>query len=148
MTILAAVDGDRIPDRAVTVGYDLATACDEDLVVLHVVTDEEFEAHQEATASGTEVNYFLDHAVTDAEDTAGSVLEETLESYDDDRVSVAGEVGDATELILSKADRIDADYLVIGGRKRTPVGKALFGSRTQSILLHAELPVVTVMDEE
>lgn len=147
MTILAAVDGD-VPDRTVSVGYDLATAYDETLVVLHVVTDGEFESRQEASTVDGEATYFLDHAVGDAEETAESVVDGTLDEYDDDRVVCVGEVGDATEIILSTADRRDADYLVIGGRKRTPVGKALFGSRTQSILLHAELPVVTVMDEE
>jgi nucleotide-binding universal stress UspA family protein len=51
------------------------------------------------------------------------------------------------EEILGEADRRSVEYLVIGGRKRTPVGKAVFGSKTQSILLTAACPVVTVMSE-
>ena len=36
------------------------------------------------------------------------------------------------------------ELLVIGGRRRSPVGKALLGSITQSIILAADFPVLVV----
>jgi nucleotide-binding universal stress UspA family protein len=44
--------------------------------------------------------------------------------------------------ILEMAEEIGADLIVMGGRKRRPSGKALFGSVTQSVVLDAEVPVV------
>ncbi|SFT07273.1 universal stress protein [Halostagnicola kamekurae] len=41
----------------------------------------------------------------------------------------------------------DADLTVIGGKNRTPAGKALFGSATQKVLLSAPCPVVFVRRE-
>jgi len=41
----------------------------------------------------------------------------------------------------------DADLLIIGGKKRSPAGKAIFGSSTQDILLEAPCPVVFVRRE-
>lgn len=50
--------------------------------------------------------------------------------------------GDPTDAILTVAEERDADLVCIGGRKRTPTGKALFGSVTQSVLLEADHPVM------
>ena len=56
-----------------------------------------------------------------------------------------GRVGDPTEEVLAVAAELDARYVVVGGRRRSPVGKALFGSTTQEVLLESDRPVVTVM---
>jgi nucleotide-binding universal stress UspA family protein len=56
--------------------------------------------------------------------------------------------GDVSHAILKIADEVDAELLVIGGRRRTPVGKALMGSNTQRIILGAKAPVLVVMPED
>lgn len=55
--------------------------------------------------------------------------------------------GDPAEEILTEAKELDADVIVIGGRKRTPVGKAVFGSVSQSVLLEADRAVLSVLAE-
>lgn len=51
-------------------------------------------------------------------------------------------VGDPTEAILAVAADRDVDAVVLGMRKRSPVGKALFGSVSQAVLLNADRPVI------
>jgi nucleotide-binding universal stress UspA family protein len=50
--------------------------------------------------------------------------------------------GDPAEAIISTADELDADMIVLAARKRTPTGKVLFGSVTQAVLLGTERPVL------
>ena len=51
---------------------------------------------------------------------------------------------DLADALLKLVDRIDADLLVIGARRRSPVGKALLGSVAQTVILEADLPVLVV----
>ncbi|GAB2663166.1 universal stress protein [Kribbella swartbergensis] len=51
---------------------------------------------------------------------------------------------DAGEQILKLAHELNAELIVIGLRRRTPVGKLLLGSQAQTILLQAECPVLAV----
>ena len=59
----------------------------------------------------------------------------------DVRRSMGSDVG---AQVLSVADDVSADLVVIGLRRRTPVGKLLMGSVAQRILLGAECAVLAV----
>ncbi|KGN29875.1 universal stress protein UspA [Knoellia sinensis KCTC 19936] len=48
------------------------------------------------------------------------------------------------EDLISVADEISAELIVIGLRRRTPVGKLILGSNAQRILLDASCPVLAV----
>jgi nucleotide-binding universal stress UspA family protein len=50
--------------------------------------------------------------------------------------------GDPASAIIELADEEDADLIVVAGRKRSPAGKALFGSVTQDVILRAGRPVM------
>ena len=51
---------------------------------------------------------------------------------------------DVADDIISAATEGDADLIVIGLRRRSPVGKLLLGSNAQRILLDAPCPVLAV----
>lgn len=50
--------------------------------------------------------------------------------------------GDPTTAILEIADEFDVDALVLGLRQRSPVGKVLFGSAVQAVILESDRPVI------
>jgi nucleotide-binding universal stress UspA family protein len=55
------------------------------------------------------------------------------------------EVGaDVAETVLDLVDDVDVELLVIGARRRSPVGKMIMGSVTQTIILRADAPVLVV----
>lgn len=141
MPVLAAVDSDRErSNRPLLIAHELAQDLDEELVVLHVLPQETAERRIDNRA-----DYYLDDAQEDARVIAQEVIEKTLGDSAD--VRARGRVGAPAEEIIEATARDRVRYLVIGGRRRTPVGKALFGSVTQSILLEADKPVMSVMEE-
>lgn len=48
------------------------------------------------------------------------------------------------EDLIAVADEVNAELIVIGLRRRTPVGKLILGSNAQRILLDAACPVLAV----
>jgi nucleotide-binding universal stress UspA family protein len=66
---------------------------------------------------------------------------ERLEEHDVE-VDLVEESGDADTRILEAIEEMDPDAIVMGGRKRSSVGKALFGSVTQTVMLDTAYPVV------
>lgn len=148
MTILTAIGEELSSNKILEVGYDLATTYDEQLLVLHVIPKEEFNSHKSAVkdSPGAE-NFTIDREAESAAEIARKAVHESLDEYDFDRIRPRGSVGDPTEKILSEVDRSDPQFLVIGAKQRSPVGKAIFGSTAQSILLNASCPVVLASKE-
>jgi nucleotide-binding universal stress UspA family protein len=50
--------------------------------------------------------------------------------------------GDPAEQIIGFVEDRDADAIALAGRNRTPAGKAMFGSVSQSVMLDSDVPVV------
>jgi len=108
-----------------------------------------------ANLPGTEeMSVVLTHALTPAERDAGQQVSidriDTIRlarDYLEDR-GIAVEAAEArtppAEGILELADEFDVDHVVIGSQKRSPTGKAVFGSVAQTVVLDADVPVTVV----
>ena len=62
-------------------------------------------------------------------------------------VKQAPDALDPAEELINAADSADAEFIVIGLRRRSPVGKLLLGSNAQRVLLDASCPVLAVKAE-
>jgi nucleotide-binding universal stress UspA family protein len=55
---------------------------------------------------------------------------------------------DPADDLINVATEVDADFIVIGLRRRSPVGKLILGSNAQRVLLDAPCPVLAVKAAE
>lgn len=146
MTILAAIGEERGSGQILSTAYDLATTYGDPLVVLHVIPNQEFESHKEAIE---ERSHLAEFSMTQGEDSAAEYARRTadrvLEVANVDEIESRGRVGKPADEILAEVDAVDPRFLVIGANERSPVGKAVFGSTTQRVLLNSSCPVVTTL---
>jgi nucleotide-binding universal stress UspA family protein len=63
------------------------------------------------------------------------------------QIRTPADVHDSAEELLKAAETTDAEFIVIGLRRRSPVGKLLLGSNAQRVLLDAACPVLAVKAE-
>jgi nucleotide-binding universal stress UspA family protein len=80
------------------------------------------------------------------EDEFPSSVEKAKEVLENAGVTVEKrrEHAEPPDAIIKFAEEMNADRIIMAGRKRTPVGKVLFGSVTQSVLLHSDVPVTVI----
>jgi nucleotide-binding universal stress UspA family protein len=145
-TVVVAVgrsDEDRI-EEIVETATDLAAPADAAVRLVHVFERDEYDrirgqldidADAEVTPDMVARRHVTIRKVGDALDAAG------LEHSWHGRLSDEGEQGDA---IVAAAEELGADLLVVGGRRRSPAGKAVFGSTAQDVMLNAPCPVTFV----
>lgn len=143
MVIIAAVSRKNQQEGVVSEGRKLADAFDENLHIVNVLKLSEFvDIETSAVRESGEPE-----AMEDVRNNAKQFASNAAEGVTDDFVPV-GLVGEPATQVVKYAKEKDASYVVIGGRKRSPTGKAIFGSVTQSILLGSNVPVLTVIREK
>ena len=149
MTILAAVDEKERSKHVIEIAHDLAVRYDDTLAVLHVIPTEDYNEHRQSIRDIPEFGDFsFNDEVESAERFARQFVIETIDGVDAETIDARGRIGDVAEEIIDEAESEDPRYLVISGRRRSPTGKALFGSTTQQVLLNVDCPVVTQMDDQ
>ncbi|WP_066385573.1 universal stress protein [Halalkalicoccus paucihalophilus] len=122
--VLLAIDDNinRARMQAETIEQLTAQRTDTEITLLHVFTD---------NTSGASISQVK--AARTAEDELTGI---------DGRVTMDETSGDPSEMILRYIENNDIDLICLGGRKRSPTGKALFGSVTQDVILGTDCPVL------
>ncbi|WP_435359073.1 universal stress protein [Haloarchaeobius sp. DFWS5] len=146
---LAVIRNDSDTTKAlVREAGELAAGVDADLVLLHVLPEEEYDEIMSSRLETKSKSFSLDEAEMEAEHFATQVGSKALEDVDIE-YEILGIVGREETTILDVADEKDADHVFISGRRRSPSGKALFGDLTQRVMLNFEgMVTVQLHDDE
>ena len=149
--VLLPVDDDESRARAQAEAVGDLPAADESIRVdvLHVY--EEMTAPDAEWAAGGFSDEYAEEMAENVSDlqrlpaaveTAAGVLESAGVEY-----AIHEATGEAPEMILEAAAELDSDSIVLGVGERSPVGKVLFGSVVQAVILGSDRPVTVVSAE-
>lgn len=134
MPIIAGIDQSDRAKSVIRQASQLASDAGVELHIVHV--GEPLLPHPQGGFDPEQAEFLSEQKATQIAREAGQ------EFLEEDEFRAVGLQGDPAEELLEYADQQDAVYIVVSARKRTPVGQAVFGSVTQSLLLHAQCPVV------
>lgn len=134
--IVAAVDRSERSEVVIEEAVALADAFEESLHVVHVMSRSEFVKRETTSVEREGETIDLDEiragAASVAEDAGphGVAFE------------AVGMVGKPSDELIRYASEHNGSHIVLNPGRRSPAGKVLFGSVAQSVILHAECPVV------
>jgi nucleotide-binding universal stress UspA family protein len=144
IVLVAAGEIDDVADRLAATAADIAGPSDAEVVLAHVLDETEYET------ACNRLNFARGSEVTPsdiAERNAG--VRDLSDALSDSGIDVTacGRLTDGAsrgQRLAELADDVDADMVVLGGRGRSPAGKALFGSTAQEVMFESPCPVTFV----
>ena len=129
MVIVVAVDHSERTPRIVDFAVEEAKLRGEKLIFIHSLYGGDKTSEDEKEAGERLLDHVVSLAVSKGVEAEGQLLIRGKEPGED---------------IVDFANEVGASIIVIGVRKRRPVGKLLFGSVAQYVILHAKQPVVCI----
>ncbi|TKX81875.1 universal stress protein [Halorubrum sp. SD626R] len=145
-TLLLAVGPEESDssDRLARTTVDIAGPSGATVVLLHPFTQEEYES----TIDNLGIRDASEVTVDDVARRHGTIrsisrlFEEEGIDYE-----IRGAIGTHADEIVRLATETESGLVIVGGRGRSPTGKALFGSTAQQVILAAPCPVTLVRSD-
>ena len=129
MKILIGFNGGKISEEIIKIGIEQAKAFDANVFLVQSWKDGRDHTRQDVEYAERELEWVSNRLTQEGIDCENHLLVRGLSPGED----------------LVKFTRDNAiDEIIIGVKSRSPVGKAIFGSTAQYVILNAPCPVVTV----
>lgn len=143
-TVLLAVgtEDEKQTEQIAREAIAVAEPTGAEVVLTHVFTDEEFDGIRSKLGVNRSSEGSTPDAVAERHTTTRALAKALDEAGVD--YSIRGAVGDHADEVVGVASAVEADRVVVGGRRRSPAGKAVFGSVAQEVILSSPCPVTFV----
>ena len=143
VTLAVGPDAEGRTEELTAAVLDVAVPADATVVLLHVFSQAAYEDGVREAGYDPEDPPPVHTLATRLEsvDTLSQRFEEADLEY-----RVRGEIGSVTDSIIRTVEETDSDLLFVSGRRRSPTGKAVFGSTAHRLMMNAPCPVTFVRE--
>ena len=147
--VLIALDYNPTAQKVAETGYSLAKSLNAEVILLHVIADPKFYA----TSGFSPImgyNGYVDVSPTVLESIDGlknaslEYLNKTKQHLGDESIQTLVNEGDTAETILSTADQVHADVIVIGSHSQKWLENIVMGSVTESVMNQSSVPLFII----
>ncbi|MFO7926543.1 MAG: universal stress protein [Halobacteriota archaeon] len=122
---------------------DVAIPTDSSVVLLHAFDERAYEKGIEEAGFDPDESPSANELAERLEGI--DIISEALDAADVP-CEIRGEIGAEGDTILQTTEAVGGDLLYISGRKRSPTGKAVFGSISHRIMMNSSCPVLFVRE--
>ncbi|MCU0363100.1 MAG: universal stress protein [Bacteroidales bacterium] len=147
--VLIAVDYDPSARKVAKMGYELATAMNSKVILLHVVANDiQYTPLDYSPITGfggyMDINPLKQESLDWARKTSEQFLENLKDHLSDEKISVLVEEGDIPSVILKCADENNVSMIVMGTHSRRWFEEILMGSVSEKVLHNTSKPVFII----
>jgi nucleotide-binding universal stress UspA family protein len=147
--ILIALDYDPTAQQVAETGYALAKSMQAKITLLHVLADTAYYLPMDYSGvmgfSGLPpVDMMAPLQQEELMKTAVSFLDASKQHLNDPAIETMAVEGEFAESILSVAQDVAADVIVVGSHSRSALEKIIMGSVTEKLLHHSKIPLFIV----
>ncbi len=137
--VLIAVDYDETSQLVAETGFSLAKALDAQPVILHVISEQPLYYSSYTYMRELRVDFFEDLKKSTQE-----FLDKTKKHLGDETVQTLLKDGEIAETILSTANEIKADLIVMGSHSRKWLENIIMGSQVEDVFKNTSIPLFIV----
>ena len=147
--ILIAVDYDPSAQNIAEKGYELASAMNASVILLHVVSDPTYYSSLNYSPimgfdSFSNLDVVQAGAADSLKNAAQNYLDKTREFLGGSNITSVIKEGDFGDGILEAATETGADIIVMGTHSRRGIDKILMGSVAEKVLRHSTVPLFII----
>ncbi|WP_049986350.1 universal stress protein [Halobellus rufus] len=143
-SIAVVVDSDSPSEQLLDAAKRHIAGTDLEVVVCRIVDRDEYQSEVRRKAESKERFDSIEAVEAEATAEAEAVASASFEGV---AHTAVGRVGTIPEDVLDIATEMNSTHVFVGGKKRSPAGKMLFGDDAQKLVLDFDGPVTIVTDE-
>ena len=147
--ILIALDYDPTAQEIAETGYAFAKSMNAQVILLHVTSDYVYYSSLDYSPilgydSFSNLGMLQTNTIEELHKAAQNYLDTTKQHLGDQTIQTIVKDGDFGEVILSTANELNVDIIVMGTHGRRGLDKILMGSVAEKVLSHTNLPLFII----
>jgi len=146
--VLIAMDLDPTAQKVAEIGYSFAKAMGAEVILLHVMVDAIYYSSIENFPimgyTGSVIAPLLLKAGADSKNESQEYLNKIKHHLGDENIQTVVKEGDSADRLLSTAQELNVDLIVMGSVSRRWLEEILMGSVTEKVLHHSTIPLFII----